>query len=51
MIKISDLLDLERTLAKTLFEGLEYPWQVLPEIKQFIILQFVFFIKNLLTII
>ena len=30
MYKISDLLDLEHTIAAELFEGKEYPWEVLP---------------------
>ncbi len=34
--KISDLYDLNETIAKDLFEGKEYPWQVLPEIGDFI---------------
>ena len=37
MYKISDLLDLEHTIAAELFEGKEYPWEVLPEIKGFIL--------------
>ena len=37
MYKISDLLDLEHTIAAELFEGKDYPWEVLPEIKGFIL--------------
>lgn len=36
MYKISDLYDLEQTIAAELFDGKEYPWEVLPEIKSFI---------------
>ena len=34
---ISNLLDLNETIAKDLFEGKTYPWEVLPEINDFII--------------
>lgn len=37
MYKISDLLDLEHTIAAELFEGKTYAWEVLPEIKSFIL--------------
>lgn len=37
MYTISDLLDLSKTIAAPLFEGKTYPWEVLPEIKDFII--------------
>ena len=33
---IGDLLDLSHTLAAPLFEGKRYPWEVLPELKDFI---------------
>lgn len=36
-VRISDLLDLDQTIAKELFEIHYYPWEVLPEIKDFII--------------
>ncbi|MBQ3951264.1 MAG: UDP-N-acetylglucosamine pyrophosphorylase [Oscillospiraceae bacterium] len=36
MYKTLELLDLERTLAKPLFEGKTYPWETLGEIKDFI---------------
>ena len=35
-LKISQLLDLSKTIAAELFEGKEYPWEVLPEISGFI---------------
>jgi len=35
--KIEDLFDLEHTIAKDLFEGKTYHWEVLPEIKDFIL--------------
>lgn len=36
-IKNTDLFDLEKTIAKELISQHEYPWQVLPEIKDYII--------------
>ena len=35
-VKIADLLDLDKTIAKDLFAGKEYPWEALGEIKGFI---------------
>ena len=35
-LKISNLLDLEKTIAKDLFKKFTYPWEVLPHIGQFI---------------
>ena len=35
--KISDLYDLEHTIAADLFEGKDYPWEVLDGIKEFIL--------------
>ena len=35
--KISNLLTLNETIAKNIFENCEYPWEVLPKIKDFII--------------
>ena len=35
--KIADLFDLEHTIAAPLFEGKEYPWEVLDGIKDFIL--------------
>lgn len=37
MLKTTDLLDLTHTLAWELFEGKEYAWEVLPDIKDFIL--------------
>ena len=37
MITISDLLDLSKTIAAELFEGKTYPWEVLDDIKAFIL--------------
>ena len=37
MIEIKDLFDLDKTIAKKLFEGKTYPWEVLDEIKPFIL--------------
>lgn len=36
---IEKLLDLNETIASELFEGRTYPWEVLPEIKDFILKQ------------
>lgn len=36
-LKIENLFDLEQTIAAELFEGLTYPWEALPKIKDFII--------------
>ena len=35
--KISNLYDLSQTIAAPLFEGAEYPWELLPKIKDFIL--------------
>lgn len=35
-IQIEDLYDLNETIAKDLFEGKTYPWEVLPEIGDFV---------------
>ncbi len=35
-IEIKDLYDLNETIAKDLFEGKTYPWEVLPEIADFV---------------
>ena len=37
MVEIKDLLDLEKTIAAELFAGKTYPWEVLPEISDFIL--------------
>lgn len=36
-ININDLFHLERTIASALFEGLDYPWQALSLLSQFIL--------------
>ena len=36
-IKINDLYDLEKTIAKDIFNGVTYPWEVLAKISDFII--------------
>ena len=36
-VKIENLYDLNETIAKDLFEGKTYPWELLPLIKEFII--------------
>ena len=33
---VANLLDLNETIAAELFEGKTYPWEVLPEISDFI---------------
>ena len=35
--KISNLYDLNETIAGELFEGKTYPWEILPEIGAFIV--------------
>lgn len=35
--KIKNLYDLTQTIAAPLFEGVEYPWELLPKIKDYII--------------
>ena len=35
--KISELFDMEHTIAAELFEGKEYPWEVLGDIKEYIL--------------
>lgn len=35
-LKIKNLYNMDETIAKDLFEGLEYPWEALPEIGDFI---------------
>ena len=37
MYRISELLDLSHTIAAPLFEGKDYPWEVLGGIKEFIL--------------
>ena len=37
MTKIENLLDLSKTIAAELFAGKTYPWEVLPDISDFIL--------------
>ncbi len=37
MTKINELFDLDKTIAKELFDGKTYPWEVLDDIKPFIL--------------
>ena len=37
MVTISELLDLDKTIAADLFKGKTYPWEVLDDIKSFIL--------------
>ncbi len=36
-LKVGNLLDISKTIAADIFDGLEYPWQALPKISDFII--------------
>ena len=36
-LTVANLYTLEETIAKDLFEGVEYPWEVLPKISGFIL--------------
>lgn len=36
MFKIDNYLDVNKTLAQFLFDGIDYPWEVLPRIESFI---------------
>ena len=36
-LMIKNLFDLDKTIAKDIFEGAVYPWEVLPKIKEFIV--------------
>jgi NDP-sugar pyrophosphorylase family protein len=36
-VKISELFDIDKTIAKGIFDGVEFPWEVLPRINQYII--------------
>lgn len=36
-LKITSLYDLDHTIAKPLLESLEYPWQALPKIKDYVL--------------
>ena len=37
-LKINNLLNLQETIAKEIFENITYPWEVIPKIEQFIVL-------------
>ena len=37
MFETQNLIDLSHTIAAPLFEGKQYPWEVLPLIKEFIL--------------
>lgn len=37
MLEIKDLFDLDKTIAASLFEGKTYPWEVLADIKDYIL--------------
>ena len=37
MMTIQEMYDLNETIAKDLFEGATYPWELLPKIKEFIL--------------
>ncbi len=36
-LRTENLLDMSQTIASGIFEGLTYPWEALPKIKDFII--------------
>ena len=36
-MKVNDMFDLSKTIAAPLFEGVTYPWEVLPKIEEYII--------------
>ncbi len=36
-IRINELLDLNETIGREIFEGLEYPWEALPKISSFVV--------------
>ena len=36
-LTVANLYTLKETIAKDLFEGVEYPWEVLPKISGFIL--------------
>ena len=35
--KVENLYNLDETIAKDIFEGVTYPWEVLPKLEEFII--------------
>ena len=36
-VRVCELFDTDKTIAKKIFENKEYPWEVLPCIKDFIV--------------
>ncbi len=36
-VRISELFDTDKTIAKNIFNGVDFPWEVLPKIKDYII--------------
>ena len=36
IVDLGNLLDLDKTIAKFLFDEVDYPWEVLPKLKVFI---------------
>ena len=36
-VKIEELFNLDKTIAKGIFDGVTYPWEVLPKIKEYIL--------------
>ena len=34
---IKNMYDLNETIAKDIFEGVTYPWEILPKISEFIV--------------
>ena len=36
-LTVGELYTLEETIAKDIFEGVTYPWEVLPKISSFIV--------------
>ena len=37
--KYSNILNLDATISKELFDGVNYPWEVLPKIKEYILMK------------
>ena len=36
-LTVKELYTLDETIAKSIFEGVNYPWEVLPKISRFIV--------------
>ena len=36
-LTVKELYNLDETIAKDIFEGVTYPWEVLPKISEFIV--------------